>query len=265
MKKFVLILIAVSLILANPKVLFAQTASPSAKPTEKATTGLLSQINNLKDKIASKVAQLKLVEKRGIIGVVTETTTTQITLTDIQDQTRFVDVDEITKFSSGNEKDFGISDLKKGTKVSILGLYNKESRRILARFVDVVSLPEYFSGTITKIDRPNYTITVETGDKKTMTVDIESSTKSNSYSIEDLEPTRTGFTKMTVGEKVFIVGTPDEKEKNRVSGDRILLFPDFSGSAEPLETDTTPSPTTKAGAKTTLTPTTAAKKVTATP
>jgi hypothetical protein len=50
--------------------------------------------------IASRVAQLKLVEKRGIIGVVTNTTNTQITVTDSQNNTRFIDVDELTKFSN---------------------------------------------------------------------------------------------------------------------------------------------------------------------
>lgn len=262
MKKIIIVIFIITGILSNPLVVFSQTASSSAKPTEKPSTGLLNQINTLKDKIASKVAELKLVEKRGIIGTITETTTTQITLTDVQNQTRFIDVDEITKFSAEDDSDFGISDLKKDTKVSILGLYNKESRRILARFVTVVALPEYFSGTVTAIDKPNYTITVETADKKSIIVDIESGTKTTSYSIDDPEPIRSGFSKITEGEKVFIVGTPDEKEQNRYSGDRILLFPDFSGSAEPLETDTTPAPTGKVSTTGTLTPT---KKVTPTP
>src|SRR3990167_5837024 len=90
--------------------------------------------------IASRVAQLNLVEKRGIIGKVTEATNTQITLSDIKGDTRFVDVDELTKFSSPNAKGtFGISDITKDATVGILGLYNKESRRILARFVNVIT------------------------------------------------------------------------------------------------------------------------------
>src|SRR3989344_7962603 len=100
------------------------------------------QINALTNKIASRVAQLKLVEKRGVIGKVTDVSNTQITLSDMSGNTRFVDVDEFTKFKS-DSKSFGISDIEKGQKIGALGLYNKQSRRILARFVEVLQIPDF--------------------------------------------------------------------------------------------------------------------------
>src|ERR1700704_3295 len=122
------------------------TASPSGKKNSDLMNKIDQQINSLKSRIASKVAQLNLVEKRGIIGTVTEASGTQIKLTDIQNNIRFVDVDELTKFSSPSAKDtFGISDLTKGTLVGVIGNYNKDSQRILARFVDVVTFPQTFS------------------------------------------------------------------------------------------------------------------------
>ena len=78
----------------------------------------------------------KLVEKRGIIGTVTDSSDTQITVTDIAGNIRFVDVDELTKFYSSDSKTFGISDIKNGMTIGVLGLYNKQSRRILAREVN---------------------------------------------------------------------------------------------------------------------------------
>ncbi|CAN5123438.1 hypothetical protein BH11PAT1_BH11PAT1_1170 [soil metagenome] len=256
MKKTIIIsLIALLFVQTTSLSLAVTVASSAATPTTKAaSSGLLNQINSLKDKIASKVAQLKLVEKRGIIGTVTETSATQITLNDLQDQTRFVDVDEITKFTSEDSKaDFGISDLTKGKQISILGLYNKESRRILARFVDVVAFPEHIVGTITRVDKVNYTITIASTDKKEIVVDIESTTKINSYSIDNTDPVRAGFSKMSQGEKVMVIGKADTKEKNRVSATRILLFPDFAGSAGTTEADSTPTATSK------LTPTVTTK------
>src|SRR5579859_2417101 len=73
------------------------------------------QINNLKERIASRVAQLNLVEKKGIIGTVSDVSETQLTITDMKGDNRIVDVDELTKFSSPSAKStFGISDITKG-------------------------------------------------------------------------------------------------------------------------------------------------------
>lgn len=265
MKKYLLLVLTVLFFTVSASdALAARTASASATPAEAASTSLLSQINNLKDKIASKVASLKLVEKRGIIGTVTEASGTQITINDIQNQTRFIDVDEITKFTSPDKKaNFGISDISKDMTISVLGLYNKDSRRILARFVDVVDLPIYISGTVTNIDKTNYTVTVETADKQQEVVDIEAYSKINSYSVDDpTTPTRSGFSKMAVNEKVLVIGTPNQKEKNRASADRILVFPDFGGSAQPLEASPTGDLTPTKGSAKTTTPT--GKKITPT-
>src|SRR5438874_1521245 len=121
-------------------------AAPSASSSADQTIGqkLDEKINELKTKIASTVASLNLVEKRCIIGVVSETTTSQITITDIEGNTRFADVDEITKFSSSSAKGpFGLTDLTKGTRVRVLGTYNKDTKRILARFIDVTVDPVF--------------------------------------------------------------------------------------------------------------------------
>lgn len=251
MKKHILYLILLIIVTTfHPMGTSAQTPSDTAKMTPSPTggTSLLNQINSLKDKIASKVAELNLVEKRGVIGTVSEVTSTQITILDLQDEKRFIDVDEITKFSAEDEEDdFGISDLKQGTVISVLGLYNKESRRLLARFVNTMELPVHVVGTIKEIDRPGFTITVEDANKKQYIIDIENYTKSNSYSVLDTDPTRIGFSKISQDEKVMIIGTPNKTEKNRLHANRILVFPDFSGSAEVLQpAETSPSPTKRA-------------------
>lgn len=242
-------------ILTAPTVALAISPTPAVTvtPTEAKQSGLLDQINNLKDKIASKVAQLNLVEKRGLIGTVTEVTATQITINDVQDQTRFIDVDEITKFSTSSTKagTFGISDITKGTVVTILGLYNKESRRLLARFVDAGPLPLYVSGHLTQIDKTTYTITIGATDKKTVIADIENITKTLSYSTDSADFIRSGFSKMTIGEKVIVIGPADKKEANRMTANKILLFPDIATAQTPAAIEKTPqtTPTASASAK----------------
>lgn len=223
MKK-IIIAVVLSLTLAT---LFAgKTLAISASPTATPTPGnnLEQQINALKDKIASRVAQLKLVDKRGIIGTVSETTQTQITLIDQDGNTRFVDVDELTKFSSPSAKaSFGISDIKKGATVGVLGLYNKESRRILARFVDVLILPVQISGAVTDIDSKNYTLNVATAEKNTYSIDIENITKTLGFDGTSL--TKSGFSKITQAERITVIGFPDIANPKHIIASRLLLFP----------------------------------------
>lgn len=215
----------------------AQAVTPTVAPTAKATAKgsitptlgptqglgkekLNEQINELKEKIASRVSELKLVEKRGMIGVVSETSANKITLTDLSGKTRFVDVDEITKFSSSS-KSFGISDLTKGTKITILGIYNKQSKRILARFIQVTVTPHYLTGVISDMDNKNFTLNIMTEDNKTVKIDIESPTKISAYDKTD-GLAKYGFSKMDAGDRLAIIGYPDKKDTSMIVATRII-------------------------------------------
>lgn len=200
------------------------TAAPS--PTGKSLDKKLNnQINQLKEKIASRVSELNLVEKRGIIGVVTGVAANQITLTDVAGNTRFVDVDEITKYSSGS-KTFDLSDITKGTKISILGLYNKQSKRILARFIATSVDPIFVNGAVTSLDSKNFTLVLTTPEQKQTKIDIENITKISDYDKEGT-PTRSGFSQLAVGDRLAIIGFPDKTDSTLLVASRIMVFPDL--------------------------------------
>jgi hypothetical protein len=202
------------------------TLTPSANPTSESLEQKLNQqIENLKDKVASRVAQLNLVEKRGIIGTVTDSSNSQVTLNDLSGNTRYVDVDEITKFSSPSAKaSFGISDLTKGTQVSVLGIYNKQSKRILARFIDVVTNPVFVSGVVSDIDKQNYVVTITTEENKQQKIDIETVTKIDTYD-KDNGIIKYGFSKLQVGDRAFAAGYPEKANPSMLMGSRILVVP----------------------------------------
>lgn len=205
------------------------TSSPSVTDAPKTPTSeaLNNQINQLKERIASRVAQLKLVERRGMIGTVTEVTDTQITVNDVLGNTRFADVDELTKFSSPKTSgSFGISDIAKGSKIGILGLYNKQSRRILARFVDVMNPSKTVSGIVFGINSDNYNFTVVSEDGKQTEVEVETVTKTSSYT-KGAGLSKSGFSKIKEGERIFVVGFSDTKDKNKFIASRIIIFPDL--------------------------------------
>lgn len=232
MKKFLYTLLFLCLF---SSVTNAYALTPSATPTSASATtsatptqasNIINEINNLKDRIASRVAQLNLVEKKGFIGVVTDIGETQLTLSDKNNNTRYVDVDELTKFFSPSAKDsFGISDITKGSTVGILGRYNKDSKRTLARFVSVLIMPQIISGTVTNIDSDNFLLTIMTPEQKETQIDIETITKTYAYT-KDGGTAKSGFSKIKIGERVMIVGFSDKIAKNKILASRIIHMPE---------------------------------------
>ena len=219
--------------------------SPTEEPQDSSVAEKLDeQINELKEKIASRVSELDLVEKRGMIGVVDEVKSNQITITSIAGETRFIDVDEITKFASGNSTGtFGISDLKKGTRISILGNYNKQSKRVLARFINTHTVPTRYSGTITEVDQQNYQVTINTIEQKEAVIDIETSSDIYAYT-KEAGLVRYGFSKLEVGDRISVVGTPDAQDATLLSADRLIDFINIPGAVETIEATQQPAQVT---------------------
>lgn len=241
---FVILLLVISTAIsqaATPTPIKSEPTPSTAQAKQIPSDSLTEEITNLKEKIASRVAELRLVEKRGIIGIANEVKGTQITLTDVKGKTRFVDVDELTKFTGSDSKSsFGISDIKKGMKLTVLGRYNKQTERILARFVRQVTIPEFLSGTIKSIDSTNFALVVEDKKGKSTTLDVESVTRTQSYTKED-GISRSGFSRLEVGDHIVVSGFPDKNDESRLVATRILALLDFR--PESAEDTATPSPT----------------------
>jgi len=243
MKKYIFIILAAFLtttIFTKTFISHAQTATDSGS--------LLEKVAN---EIASKTAQLNLVEKRGIIGTVTDSSGTQITLSDLSDNIRFVDVDELTKFSSPSSSSYGMSDITKGTLLGVLGLYNKQSQRILARDVNVQSpFPNVIYGTIADIDNKNYELTIAKDNKQKIVIEIQDITKTYSFSAGTLA--KSGFSKTQTGETIVAIGFPDKQDSSKILGTRIILLPDvqtsFALNLEPSANPIIP-PSTGSGMK----------------
>ncbi len=208
----------------------AVSPSPAATTPESAE---IDRIQKIKELVASRVAELNLVEKRGILGTVKETSTMQIIVEDRNGDQRTIDIDELTKFQkNGDDKTFGISDVKKDDKLSFIGLYNKETKRLLARFISKnSSIPQYLEGVVTDKDTKNYTLTVidEKGNKKV--VDVSSSTKTSSFD-KEVPALKSGFTKIQVGERILAAGFWDLKDKETLNASRIIHFKSLTPSSK---------------------------------
>jgi hypothetical protein len=197
----------------------------AAEPSPTTSSILNNQINQLKNKIASQVSKLNLVEKRGIIGTVQAVTDSQITLVDNKGNIRYADLDEITKYQSDSNNNFALTSLKKGILISILGIYNKESERILARYVDAETVPTRYQGEIVSIDNKNFDLTMMTDDQKTEKISVEDTTTMSSYSSGG-NLTQYGFSKLNVGDRIFVVGYPDKSDSTLLDAERLIDYLD---------------------------------------
>jgi hypothetical protein len=220
MHKIIFILLIFSLLVPSS---YAQTKNPTI-PSNDQLEKINAKVDELKTKVASRVAELRLVEKRGTVGIVESVSDTQITISDINDKNRIIEVDEFTKFSSNDNEEFGISDIKKGSKISALGLYNKESQRLLARFVNEISIPTFIHGVISEKNDEEFTITVSTEDRKNFIVDVERLTKTFSYNETELDDS--GFSRIPTGVNILVSGFPDADDENRITASRIVVVPD---------------------------------------
>lgn len=227
----------------------AQTKTPTPTVAKNTPTESeeIKNIERIKDIVASRVAELNLVEKKGIIGTVQEADNSQVTIKDTKGNTRIIEVDELTNFDGGSDdKDdsFGVTDLAKGTLYSFVGSYNKDTKRLLARKISQpTSIPLSIDGVITEIDAKGFQITITDADGKEKKVDIENSTKTFSLEDGDEEAVKSGFTKLEVGQRIIVTGFGDKTDKELMSASRIIHFIDLPPSKKMQQYVELPSPT----------------------
>lgn len=249
MKK-ILIIISLIIFVFTAKSAVAVTPTASEKDSEAV------QLDSLKSKIASRVAELNLVEKRGIAGTVEEASGTQIIVIDIKGNKRYVDVDELTKFNSPDSKSFGISDITKGSVLGIIGLYNKQSKRIMAREIDVITLPKIIQGVVLSIDDKKHTFELQ-DEKEKITVDVATITKTFEYTKEE-ELSSSGFSNLSENQNVLAFGYLDKDDKKLLLASRIIIYsqiprnPKINITQDAIAPETTVVPSTGSGKK--LTP-----------
>ena len=220
---FMVLAVAITL---TPGTSLAQTSTP--EPTAEKD---IETIEKIKDLVASKVAELKLVDKRGLVGKVKKTGNTQITLLDHKNKQRTVDIDELTKFESSAKVSFGISDIKEGDVISTIGLYNKDSERLLARFISrAANIPVNIDGVITEKVAKDFNIAFITSGGNKFAVDIETSTRTWVYNEGEIE--KSGFSKLEVGQRAIVIGFTDLKEDNLINASRIIYFPGLALSQD---------------------------------
>ncbi len=198
------------------------TSSPSIAPTQE------KEIQILKDKIATKVAELREKNNRAIGGTITALDPSSISVQDFYENNYVIRLDStLTKYyqvSTPNNKEIKFSDLKKGEYVFASGVIHDKEIDANSVYRDEQFI--VLSGKITQVDKTNYALTVLTSDKDTYTLEIETGTKQEMLNIKTLNIESTGFSKIKEGDTIhFVVKRTGSEKDNTYSARKILIIP----------------------------------------
>lgn len=226
MKKIILIII-IALTFVYPVSAKDATISGSISPTSASLELIdkLKQIEIFKDKIATKVSQKRDADKKAYYGIVEKIADNKIDLK-AADGSKKLSFEEDTIFyslSNNSKKEIKSSALTPGILISAFGYLNDNKETLLAKYIYLHDeKPSRIIGKIADLNKTDFTITVKAkeGDQ---TIDIEKLTKTSLFE-KGRALSKVGFTRFKLGDLAFILGLKNEKQANRYSAQRIIIF-----------------------------------------
>jgi hypothetical protein len=198
-----------------------KTGSNSAKKeTQK-------EVEILKEKIASKVAELRRQNFQAFSGKIVEIKKGEIEIKDYNDEKKRVFTDDLlTKYyliKDNQKKEINFSDLKKDDYIIVSGILTDKEISANMIFVDEKYLVDF--GKIVEKDKNEYWLKVVTLTNETISLDIEAFTKQWLLNIKSLELERTGFSKIKEGDMIHFVAKDKKNENNRFSAQKVVVIP----------------------------------------
>ena len=186
-------------------------------------------IEILKEKVASKVSELRKENNKAISGRIFEAESDFFKIKMQKQEEYLVKLDEaLTKYYtiSGNQaKEIKKEDINKNDYIIVSGVIHDKTVDANSLFVDEEYLVD--SGKISQVNKDSYSLKVVTSSKEEFNLDIETLTKQTILNIKSLEVERTGFSKIKEGDTVnFVVKKTTEVNKdNHYSVIKILIIP----------------------------------------
>ncbi len=227
----------------------AQTATLSATPTT--ATDKAQQLESLKDRLATKVAELRQSQRMAVFGTIKSVSISTFTVETKTKDLKIELTDDIKVFQmlKGKRTALKTDNLEKGDIVTVFGEYDNTLELLKTSVVFIQGVaPLQVSGTITETNKTDYTITITAPDSKTYIIDFETTTKTSLWNGSAL--VKGGFSTFTVGDIIHVTGSAVAKKENRISASRIV---DITPQVKGASTSATP---TKAATPTTILKTT---------
>lgn len=219
-----------SIVLFFVIVVAKSVASAESVATPSGTMQIDKQVQNLKDKIASKVEELRKKDQKALAGVIKsieKDNTIKIVANDGRDLIVKYD-NSLTKIflvAGTTKKETQFSDLQMGDYIIVTGPIMDIT--ISANYIYKDDQFVVQVGKVTEVNKTDYFIKVISSEKDTYTLDIETYTKLFLMDIKTLEMSKSGTSKIKEGDTVHfvVIRTEKEKELNRHSAERILVIP----------------------------------------
>lgn len=211
---------------SNP--IFGQTGTQSAQQISPTRVFEDKDIQNLKEKIATKVAELREKNNKAVSGFVTTISGLTIKIKDENDVEYDIKLDDaLTKYYQiigTQKKEVKLTDIKKGIFVIVTGIANDKVINANIVYVDEMFLVK--SGKITGVDSANFSLKVLSSDKDTYTLNVETTTKQQMINVKTLEAERSGFSKIKEGDTIhFVVKKNGQEKDNTYTAIKILIIP----------------------------------------
>ncbi len=230
---FIKVIIIASALIIAPLTVYGQTKTSTPSPSLVSPTNAKEdkEIQTLKEKIATKVAELREKNNKVVSGTVQEINLSKglLKIKNWKDEDYDVNVDtDLTKYyqiSGELKKEIRLTDFKKGSYIIVTGIIKEN--KIDANFIYIDELFLIGSGKVTEVNKEDFYISVITSDKENYTLDIETFTKQQMLNIKLLILENVGFSKIKEGDAIHFVvkKSGKEKELNRFAAQKILIIP----------------------------------------
>lgn len=250
------IFIALVILLIVPTVR-AQEATPTARPEIAQATGS-ANLDDLKARLATKVAELRTVVKRAMYGTVKSVSVTSAT---VETKTKDIKIEltddvMVSQMISGKRTTIPIENLEAKDTVTVFGTYDETLDLLKAQyiFIENAAIVSRVAGVVADVDTEGFVLTVITREGRTVLIDIEKSTKTTAWT-KSGGVVKGGFSKIVVGDTIHVIGKPVAKKENQLNATRILDLGNLTGAAVTPTATLTPVASPSATVKSTPKPT----------
>lgn len=205
----------------------AQNATPSS------TVEAQDKIDSLKERLATKVAELRKSIPKAVTGTVSDVSISQVTI-DVGGKAIKIELPdevEVKQIIRTKMTDLDTDDIDKNDRVTVFGSFD-ETLDVLTPttvFIEPATFPKRIHGFITEIDEDDFTVTIRGLDNVSYTLDIETSTRTNGYTPAD-GIQKSGFSQLESGMFLSVLGTEHKTIQDRLTATRILHLPSNADS-----------------------------------
>lgn len=219
---FFLFLFPISVFSIEENLTKTATTSSQSSPEGKVNQA----IKNLKEKIATKVAELSKKNKRTITGLVKNKEEKNLQIL-FENKNYSINTDDLmTKFyqiTGNSQKEITLKEINKDDYLIILG--SEIDNLINADFIYKQEQYLVETGKITEINKNDYSVSVITNNKIEYILDVELKTKQLMMDIKTFQALTTGFSKLKIGDNIHFISYQPKTKTNRVSLIRYLIIP----------------------------------------